>query len=346
LERLFHVSDARQGVLSSSGNERHHWYRLTHALWGTMAGVAGALATGLAVTLDGWTFGGATMLAGASAAATLAGARLMGRRKVAALPSPEPPPARQVKLALASAGKNALATEQMKGASAVTAVVLAMGLVPLELTLMQDVAASLRRAVPPVVAPAPAPEVPGGGGGGGGGAAPAVGRRWNVKPGDVAGALAGGAPAAASLAALLWMQRRRRRALGDGAGVFKELDLEKFQQLAQRTTPQLQRASSDVVRPLAALPAPDVFAQQALRRAVDLAPYLSRDTLQQLSESVVALCDGPGTRAENASVLARCIMETDQDQALRFKFLRLEGELEAQASLVWVERVRKNSGGA
>ena len=39
------------------------------------------------------------------------------------------------------------------------------------------------------------------------------------------------------------------------------------------------------------------------------------------------------------SVLARCILETDPDQALRFQFLALEGRLEAVAATEWARTI-------
>lgn len=87
---------------------------------------------------------------------------------------------------------------------------------------------------------------------------------------------------------------------------------------------------------LAALPCAAGFGGSALKRAVELDPYLSAEARKAMRTQLFDIATtSRATPAHERAMLARCIMETDADYELRFRFLELEGQLEAEAAEAW-----------
>ncbi len=145
-------------------------------------------------------------------------------------------------------------------------------------------------------------------------------------------------PGVAILAASLVVLRRHRRIRREAARTFAELDPALFGRLGARTVPARTRGAV-----AAALPRPphtDAFVAAGARRAAELAPLLPEGALAALEAQLEELDRRSGERRADASLLARCLLETDPDQQARFDFLALEGRLEAQAALAWASRAR------
>ncbi len=130
--------------------------------------------------------------------------------------------------------------------------------------------------------------------------------------------------------------RRHRRIRREAARIFSELDPARFSRLGARTVPARMRVAISV-----ALPPPsrtDAFVAAGARRTAELAPLLPDDALASLEAQLASLDRHASERRADASLLARCLLETDPDQQARFDFLALEGRLEAQAALAWASR--------
>jgi hypothetical protein len=94
---------------------------------------------------------------------------------------------------------------------------------------------------------------------------------------------------------------------------------------------------------LVALEASDGFTRDAVCRASTLAHFLGEQATTRFSDALKPLVSGTTRRlhdAREASLLARCILETDEEQDARFQFLALEGELEVAAAIEWWEARR------
>lgn len=149
-----------------------------------------------------------------------------------------------------------------------------------------------------------------------------------LAPLAIAGALAGA------------MARRRRRIRKDAAAIFAELDLEKVRTLARRTQPNREELRS--THALSYAMSHDAFTKEAIRRASDLMPLLSREHAAALSQTVEALVQRHrNVQASERSLLSRCILETDPVQKLRFDLLALEGTLEAHAAAEWAAQLEQ-----
>ncbi|MEC9072887.1 MAG: hypothetical protein VX938_10925, partial [Myxococcota bacterium] len=90
---------------------------------------------------------------------------------------------------------------------------------------------------------------------------------------------------------------------------------------------------------IAGLHGSDGFGLDAVCRATALADYLDSTARERLGLALTPLAKGsPGAHlAREDSMLSRCIMELDDDQDLRLRFLALEGEMEAVAAAAWWE---------
>ncbi len=81
-------------------------------------------------------------------------------------------------------------------------------------------------------------------------------------------------------------------------------------------------------------PDADGFVRAALVRTRRLSAYLP----PRLMDEVTADLDGSARgSSHDDSLLAQCVLETDDEQLARFRFLSLEGELEAEAAQAWWE---------
>jgi hypothetical protein len=334
--RLFNVLDARDGVLSSYARVRDHSPLLKRALLGATAASAFAVAGGLTGILDDVLFRGASVTAGVAGLlgflATRWGTRRVGSRRQ--LSSPEGGQGMQLVRTWVRSGVTVVKPEdQLKGVRGVAAALMLLMMVPLELSGLNDISVGGKNQLPTLVEPqvVPPPPVP------------------NVTAGTVAGTslisrqvLVAGAEGVGLLglgaAGTALVRRRRRRLELDGAQILAELDLARFRQLAERSSVGPMTPHTAMLTQLSSLRAPDAFSQQALRRAVDLASQLPKETVLALSDAVESLCTGRTVKEEEASLLARCIQETDPDLATRFRFLALEGQLEAQAAETWFKK--------
>jgi tRNA A-37 threonylcarbamoyl transferase component Bud32 len=133
-----------------------------------------------------------------------------------------------------------------------------------------------------------------------------------------------------SFLALLHVLRRKRAIRADGERSLAWLDPGRLAQALRRAIPDRARARPDAIP--AETPA-DGFAAVALGIASELAPDLDREDAARLWEAYDALHKAVDLETLRGRALeARCILETDPAQKLRFEFLELAGELEAKAS--------------
>jgi tRNA A-37 threonylcarbamoyl transferase component Bud32 len=132
----------------------------------------------------------------------------------------------------------------------------------------------------------------------------------------------------ALLAFLLW---RRRRFAREGRRLLSELAVE----LPQPKSAPISRAPARTLTladRIAERRSDDAFLEAAKRRATELAHHLDPSELARVTQ----MLDRAEARSEK-SFLARCILETDADLALRFELLRIAGKLEASAAERWAE---------
>jgi tRNA A-37 threonylcarbamoyl transferase component Bud32 len=78
----------------------------------------------------------------------------------------------------------------------------------------------------------------------------------------------------------------------------------------------------------------DGFVRAAVARTRRLEGYISGD---QMNRAAVGLDGVTSSGLHDDSLLAQCVLETDDEQLARFRFLALEGELEAEAAESWWE---------
>jgi hypothetical protein len=144
------------------------------------------------------------------------------------------------------------------------------------------------------------------------------------------------------LFAFLYVRRHRIRK--DGAALFAELDLTRFEALAARDIPLRNPVPGSHSNPIVALRTGDAFFADALRRAAELAPCLPGPAVERLTQTLEAVCKRiPAHQEAERSLTARCILETDPEQKTRFDFLALEGQMEALAAQTWAAGVAKRS---
>ncbi len=135
---------------------------------------------------------------------------------------------------------------------------------------------------------------------------------------------------------------RRKLQLGKDAGASLEgIDRERLIRAGRRTPPSSRRS-------MRCLPSThgDGFAGSAIRHAAELESGLSTEDAAQLWSAVEEVAAaGRSTPREQRSLTARCILESDPDQQLRFEFLRLAGELETRAARTWLGESIETSDG-
>jgi serine/threonine protein kinase len=140
-------------------------------------------------------------------------------------------------------------------------------------------------------------------------------------------------------------RRRRKRLDTDRALIEVEVEATAERFAVHRLPPATRKAPSHVgpEEDLVALEASDDFTSDAVCRASTLAHFLGEQATARLCDALKPLVSGTARRlhdAREASLLARCILETDEEQDARFQFLALEGELEAAAAIEWWEARR------
>ena len=127
---------------------------------------------------------------------------------------------------------------------------------------------------------------------------------------------------------------RRKLLLSDEANaVLASADHDRLIRAARRIPPVDRRRTRS-------LPATtdDGFVGSALRHATDLETGLSTEEAIQMWGLIKRLATGAAeNRREQRSLEARCILESDRDQHLRFEFLRLAGEFETRAARKWMK---------
>ena len=106
-------------------------------------------------------------------------------------------------------------------------------------------------------------------------------------------------------------------------------------QLTDRSAPA-RTPSPSAADAIAMTKTDDPFVKAARARAADLARIVSPDDAERLMTAVHRLAEGGEPAADQQrSALARSIVESDPELRLRFEFLALEGQLEAEASQRW-----------
>ncbi|MGB0591792.1 MAG: serine/threonine-protein kinase [Myxococcota bacterium] len=160
-------------------------------------------------------------------------------------------------------------------------------------------------------------------------------RSWWTQPLGFLGALSVG------LGFTALGRRRRRRLDGDLRDIEREVDEAAGRFRLERAPPATRRAPSHrgYDARVTAVSATDGFTSAAVCRASSLAHVLGEGATIRLTGALKSLSNSPSQRVEagDASLYARCILETDEEQAARFQFLALEGELEAAAATEWWE---------
>jgi serine/threonine protein kinase len=140
-------------------------------------------------------------------------------------------------------------------------------------------------------------------------------------------------------------RRRRKRLDMDRALIEVEVEATAERFAVHRLAPATRKVPSHVGPQvdLVVLEASDGFTRDAVCRASTLAHFLGEQATTRFSDALKPLVSGTTRRlhdAREASLLARCILETDEEQDARFQFLALEGELEVAAAIEWWEARR------
>jgi serine/threonine protein kinase len=145
------------------------------------------------------------------------------------------------------------------------------------------------------------------------------------------GSLMGGI-LAADLLLLALLAMRRRRFRREGRALEEEIELNLTPKLLPISrSPHHSLSAADRI---AERTSDDAFVESTKRLAAELAHHLDREEIDRLAETL----DQAEARAER-SFLARCILETDTDLALRFELLRLTGKMEAKAAERWAATI-------
>ena len=134
---------------------------------------------------------------------------------------------------------------------------------------------------------------------------------------------------------------RQSRIRRDSEALLQEVESTRSRFGSEKRPPKSRRQppSPSAWHGLASLNLHDDFSRDALCRAANLSHFLGRSSRTRLEEALKPL-SGASVRAvreREASCLAACILESDPEQAARFNFLALEGELEAEAARAWWE---------
>jgi tRNA A-37 threonylcarbamoyl transferase component Bud32 len=174
-------------------------------------------------------------------------------------------------------------------------------------------------------------------------------KSWDARASSIEGY---GALASLALGGLLFfaMAYRRNRIRRDAAALFAQLDLPAFAAHAHRASPdRMARGSAGA---FARVPTTtDAFTVEAMRRAADVIPLLPIEVGNNLTRSLEALAMRRGATGElspmasfpqvrvEESLLARCVVEADPEQKLRFELLALEGHAEAAAAAKWLQEL-------
>ena len=147
--------------------------------------------------------------------------------------------------------------------------------------------------------------------------------------------------AGALLLGWLFVLRRKLQLGVDAEASLDGTDRERLIR-ASRRTPPCSRRSSRALPPTHG----DGFAGSAIRHAAELESGLSAEDAAQLWTAIERVAAaGRSTTRERRSLAARCILESDPDQRLRFEFLRLAGELETRAARSWLgDAVEEHEG--
>jgi tRNA A-37 threonylcarbamoyl transferase component Bud32 len=287
---------------------------------------------------------GAATLAGLGLTAPILCGALSRGRRTAIAPAETPEPRWLEKVGTFFRSKASLAQVHGVGLpdramAATMAAVALFALIPLELSILYSIQSSpviaavtfTRPAASPSPRPAPAadPDHPRG---------PAA--RSSVqrtpRPLPIREGLLGGSVLLGSLAIGLTL-RRRRQVRELEARLFAELDHREIAALAERIAPLDRRARGDL--PHAIVDHGDGFLLAALKEASELTGALGAGETRSLWASLEALADERAAVSRDARALeARCILETDPAQQLRFEILRAAGELEAVVAARWSKR--------
>ena len=135
------------------------------------------------------------------------------------------------------------------------------------------------------------------------------------------------------LLGFLLVVRKQTRLSREASEILAGADRERLIRAARRIPPSNRR----VGRPVPTSGG-DAFVGAAVRYAADLESGLSTEDALRMWGAIESLTAGAGASdRQERSLQARCILESDRDQHLRFEFLRLAGELETQAARTWLQ---------
>jgi len=348
VDRLLALEQAQQGMLAvRTWRFKHAWGALQQNLVRVATTTGLLAAAGWSATWDGWTFKRATLVAlGALGAGLLATARSrLHLSRSNAMQTPEPTLAEKAGMAVRITPhplKRPEPTGRMNPVVGAFAIMVGLALVPVELMVLGNIGDRLGTAVgstPPGPVDAPVVAIPSDGKP----RAPTVITR--IKPAQVLAGALGLTPLALVAAALLMMRRRTGKLREDARVLYSELDLMLMQRLSKRRRPVHRHGlgTGDPISRIAALKPADAFVAEAVARAAEIAPLLTREHVLKLGSTLEQLARQTPQHTPEAerSLLSRCILETDPGQRTRFEFLALEGQLYTAAATAWSQRLKE-----
>ncbi len=144
-----------------------------------------------------------------------------------------------------------------------------------------------------------------------------------------------------AMGVLLAVRRKSRRLREHADGIFAGLTHHTL--LEGTSAPITRRAGRQLQLPdqVAQQDSSDPFVRSARRRVTELAHCLPAEDTHRLDQALAALDTSERDPSAERSMLARCILEADAEQRLRFEFLALEGQMEALAAQRWAASLRE-----
>ncbi len=144
-----------------------------------------------------------------------------------------------------------------------------------------------------------------------------------------------------AMGALLAVRRKSRRLKANARAIYAGLTHDAL--FEGTSAPTTRRAGRQLQLPdqVAQQESKDPFVRSARRRVTELAHCLPAEETHRLDQALVALDTGERDPSAERSMLARCILEADAEQRLRFEFLALEGQMEALAAQRWAASLRE-----
>ena len=133
----------------------------------------------------------------------------------------------------------------------------------------------------------------------------------------------------------LWLAlwRRKLQLSDDARSVLQQVERDRILRASRRVAPSDRRRGTP-----ASVSTEDGFVGAALGYVTDLDSSLATDDAVRLWNAVEHLANHAAAHPRDPrSLEARCILEADTEQHLKFEFLRLAGELETRAAQRWLQ---------